>query len=197
MYIHTYGWFISYLTLWTGNRTVHKHNIQTRDEIRHLLVMLGFTLHKASYLHTEDCKTRRRLITLNDVRCQMSADGAIHLPPPSVCLPLSTHPATDYLSMIATLTVTLIISLQSQFNQSNKLPSSVFSLSLGTSRWCRWSEGRCCCWRSKCLNFDFQLRVCPAVLTAWVGPVSVSSIIISSRDLQFVLALSPRIFTNW
>ena len=130
MYIHTYGWFISYLTLWTGNRTVHKHNIQTRDEIRHLLVMLGFTLHKASYLHTEDCKTRRRLITLNDVRCQMSADGAIHLPPPSVCLPLSTHPATDYLSMIATLTVTLIISLQSQFNQSNKLPSSVFSLSL-------------------------------------------------------------------
>ena len=62
----------------------------------------------------------------------MSADGAIHLPPPSVCLPLSTHPATDYLSMIATLTVTLIISLQSQFNQSNKLPSSVFSLSLST-----------------------------------------------------------------
>ena len=60
----------------------------------------------------------------------MSADGAIHLPPPSVCLPLSTHPATDYLSMIATLTVTLIISLQSQFNQSNKLPSSVFPLSL-------------------------------------------------------------------
>ena len=63
----------------------------------------------------------------------MSADGAIHLPPPSVCLPLSTHPATDYLSMIATLTVTLIISLQSQFNQSNKLPSSVFSLSLSLS----------------------------------------------------------------
>ena len=97
MYIHTYGWFISYLTLWTGNRTVHKHNIQTRDEIRHLLVMLGFTLHKASYLHTEDCKTRRRLITLNDVRCQMSADGAIHLHPAERLSP-SLYPSVYWLS---------------------------------------------------------------------------------------------------
>ena len=81
-----------------------------------------------SSLPAEYCKTRRRLIALNDVWCQMSADGATHLHPAS----LSTHPSIDYLSMIATLTVSLSSDQWSSQSQSYKHnPCSVFIFDSG------------------------------------------------------------------